>query len=88
MNRETKEEKSGFLFKTVDKFFNDKIELICGELKPDSKLNKQSIGNLLLEVYNRSSTQTKILYPCPICHNLQDDCMACDLLVEEIESYK
>ncbi len=84
----TKEEKAAFLFQSIDKFFNDKIELILGELKPNSKIGKDDVANLLLEVYNRSSTQTKALFPCPMCHNLKDDCMACDLLVQEIESYK
>ena len=88
MTNKTKDQKSAFLFQTIDKFFNDKIELILAELKPDSKLEKKDIANLLLEVYNRSSTQTKVLYPCPICYNLEEDCGVCDLLVKEIESYK
>lgn len=88
MTRETKEEKAAFLFQTFDKFFNDRIELIIGELKPNSKLNKDSVANLLLEIFNRSSTQTKALFPCPMCQNLKTDCMVCDLLVHEIDSYK
>lgn len=88
MTRETKEEKAGFLFQTVDRFLNERINLVLGELKQNSNLDKETIANLLLEVYNRSATQTKVLYPCPMCHNLQTDCIACDLLVEEIESYK
>jgi hypothetical protein len=88
MTINTKNEKAAFLFETVDQFFNDKIQLILGELKPGSSLTKDSIGNMLLEIYNRSSTQTKVSYPCPACHNLKTDCMICDLLVDEIESYK
>lgn len=88
MKLETKQEKAEFLFKSVDKFFNDKIELILTELKPNSKLDKDAIATLLLEVYNRSSTQTKALFPCPMCHNLKEDCIVCDLLVQEINSYK
>ncbi len=88
MKRTDLQEKAAFLFETVDNFFNDKIELILGELKPNSHLDKDAIANLLLEVYNRSATQTKFLYPCPICHNLENDCVACDLLVNEIEYYK
>lgn len=88
MTIKTKEEKAAFLFEAVDRFFDDKIQLIVGELKPGSSLTKDSIGNMLLEIYNRSSTQTKALYPCPACQNLKTDCMICDLLLEEIESYK
>ncbi len=88
MNTETKQKKTAFLFETLDAFFNSKIELILNELKPDSNLDKDAVANILLEVYNRSSTQTKILFPCPMCQNLQTDCIACDMLVKEVETYK
>jgi len=88
MNTETKDEKAAFLFETVGDFLNSKIETILSELRPDSNLDKDAVANILLEVYNRSSTQTKALYPCPMCQNLKTDCIACDLLIEEIESYK
>lgn len=88
MKREKLQEKAAFLFETLDDFFDEKIELIFAELKSDSKLDKDAIANLLLEFYNRGSTQSKYLYPCPMCHNLQDDCISCDLLVKEIETYK
>lgn len=88
MTNEVKEEKTAFLFQTLDKFINEKINLIVGELKEDSSLDKEAVAKLLLEVFNRSSTHTKILFPCPMCHNQQTDCLACDLLIEETQSYK
>lgn len=88
MKRQELQNNAAFLFETIDQFFNEKIELIQKELKPDSKLDKEAIANILLEVYNRSSTQTKFSYPCPMCNNLKDECIICDLLVEEIQSYK
>ena len=50
MTRETKEEKAGFLFQTVDRFLNERINLVLGELKQNSNLDKETIANLLLEV--------------------------------------
>ena len=88
MTNEVKEQKTTFLFQTLDTFLNEKINLIAGELKEDSTLDKESIAKLLLEVFNRSSIHTKILFPCPMCHNLQTDCIACDLLIQETQSYK
>ncbi|MDV3950536.1 hypothetical protein CMT75_18640 [Elizabethkingia anophelis] len=88
MNTETKNEKASFLFETIDDFFKSNIKLIADELKPNSKLDETAVMNILLDVYNRGATQTKVLYPCPMCQNLQTDCIACNLLVEEINSYK
>lgn len=88
MKRNDLQNKAAFLFETFGEFFNAKVELILGELKETSKLNKDSISELLLEVGNRSATQTKYTYPCPFCHNLEDNCVACDSLVREIDSYK
>lgn len=88
MKRNDLQNKAEFLFKTFDEFFNAKVDLILGELKDTSNLNKATISELLLEVHNRSATITKYTYPCPFCHNLEDNCVACDSLVREIESYK
>ena len=41
MTNEVKEEKTAFLFQTLDKFINEKINLIVGELKEDSSLAKE-----------------------------------------------
>ena len=41
MTNEVKEEKTAFLFQTLDKFINEKINLIVGELKEDSSLDKE-----------------------------------------------
>ncbi|WP_159479788.1 hypothetical protein [Chryseobacterium sp. 18068] len=88
MKRNDLQNKAAFLFETFNEFFNAKVDLIFAELKENSTLNKDSISELLLDVHNRSATITKYSYPCHFCHNLEDNCVACDLLVKEIESYK
>lgn len=88
MKRDDLQNKAAFLFETFNEFFNAKVDFILSELKENSTLNRNSISDLLLEVHNRSGTMTKYSYPCHFCHNLVDNCVACDLLVEEINSYK
>lgn len=88
MTREEKIKKGMFLFENLNSDITKTAQSILSELKPDSSLNEDKIINILLEYYNRGATQTKFVFPCPMCHDSTSNCPACNELMEELENYK
>lgn len=88
MKREDKIVKSKFLFEEFGADVTNTAQTILKELKPGTSLNEEKIINILLEYYNRGGTQTKLLYPCSLCNDSKDICIACDELIEEVNYFK
>lgn len=88
MTRDEKILKGKFLFEDFNINVLNTAQTILKELKPDSSLNEEKIINILLEYYNLGGTQTKLLYPCPLCNDSNGNCLACDELMSEIEYYQ
>ena len=86
-NKNLQEKKIKF-FSSSEKFFKKQSKILINELKKDSSLKEDDVIKILLEFYNRGATQTKLLYPCYMCQNQQNECIACNELVKELDSYK
>lgn len=88
MTRDEKIVKGKFLFEDFGTDVTNTAQTILKELKPDTSLNEEKIINILLEYYNRGGTQTKLLYPCPLCNDSKGNCVACDEVMKEVEYYE
>lgn len=88
MTREEKIEKGRFMFEEFNSDMKNTAKTILAELKPGTSLDEEKIINILLEYYNRGGTQTKLLYPCPLCNDRKGNCVACDELIKEVETFK
>lgn len=88
MTREEKIEKGKFMFEEFGSDMTNTAKTILAELKPGTSLDEEKIINILLEYYNRGGTQTKLLYPCPLCNDSKGNCVACDELMEEVNYFK
>ncbi|NJM80981.1 MAG: hypothetical protein HC854_17705 [Flavobacterium sp.] len=88
MKRIERNEKTKHIFLDFQEYVMNQSRLIINELKEDTSLDEEAVINILLDFYNRGATQTKLLYPCIMCNNSDIDCLACNELIKEVESYK
>lgn len=88
MTREEKIEKGKFMFEEFGSDMTNTAKIILAELKPGTSLDEEKIITILLEYYNRGGTQTKLLYPCPLCNDSKGSCVACDELIEEVNYFR